>query len=178
MDKLFCLFTAQVRLPKLGRLQLVASELGLCSLALPDFDDHDLRLGGWIKAGYRPTPGRSPILTQASDELAAFVRHQRETFSVPLDLRFLPPFTKRVLTVLQRVPFGTCITYGALAKKSGNPSAARAVGGAVGRNPIPIIIPCHRIVAGNGIGGFGLGLRCKRVLLGIEGVSYPMTAAG
>jgi O-6-methylguanine DNA methyltransferase len=168
--------TLVVSLPKLGRVQLAASEIGLCAVALPDFNDHDLRLGAWEQAGYNIRTGRLPILTQAGEELAAYVRQQTQVFTTPLDLRFLPSFTGRVLKVLLKIPFGTYITYGDLAKRTGNPAAARAVGGAVGRNPIPIIVPCHRIVASTGIGGFGLGLRCKRVLLALENVSFPMSA--
>ena len=173
-DKL-TIHTTALTLPKLGRVQLAASEIGLCAVALPDFGDHDLRLGAWEQAGFHIRTGRRPTLTQASDELAAYVRQQSQTFSVPLDLRFLPLFTSRVLKNLLKVPFGTCITYGDLAKRAGNPAAARAVGGAVGRTPMPIIVPCQRIVASTGIGGFGLGLRCKRVLLAIEKVSFPMS---
>ncbi len=168
--------TTTLTLPKLGRVQLAASEIGLCAVALPDFDDHDLRLGAWDQAGFHIQTGRRPILTQAGDELAAYVRQQIQTFTVPLDLRFLPLFTSRVLKTLVKLSFGTYITYGELAKRAGNPAAARAVGGAVGRNPIPIIVPCHRIVASTGIGGFGLGLRCKRVLLAIENVSFSLSA--
>jgi methylated-DNA-[protein]-cysteine S-methyltransferase len=166
--------TTQINLPKLGRLQLAASEIGLCSVALPDFDDHDLRLGAWAKAGFHISSGRSPVLSQASDELARYTKEQQSGFSVKLDLRYLPPFTSHVLKTLLKVPFGTCMTYGELAKRAGNPAASRAVGGAVGRNPIPIIVPCHRVIASTGIGGFGLGLHCKRVLLGLENITFPI----
>lgn len=161
---------ASVTVPHLGTVQLATTEIGLCAVALPDFNDHDLQLTNWEAAGFRIAPGRHPLLTQAGDEIRRYARQQLTTFRVPLDLRFLPTFTQHVLKTLCQVPFGTCITYGALAQRAGNPAAARAVGGAVGRNPLPIIIPCHRIVASTGIGGFGLGLPCKRALLAIENV--------
>jgi methylated-DNA-[protein]-cysteine S-methyltransferase len=87
-------------------------------------------------------------------------------------------FTQKVLLELRKVPFGELVTYGRLAKKLGYGNAGRAVGQAVGRNPLPIIIPCHRVVREDGsIGGFSLGLTIKKRLLAIEGVKlrscYP-----
>ena len=92
-------------------------------------------------------------------------------FTVPLDLTGLTPFRRRVLVALRRVPRGRTITYGELARRAGCPGGARAVGGAVGANPLPVIIPCHRVIAAGGRpGGFGLGLPLKRRLLALEGV--------
>jgi methylated-DNA-[protein]-cysteine S-methyltransferase len=159
-----------VTVPPLGTIKLAASEAGICALALPRFDDHGLNLEPWMQHGFQIKSGTHPFLKQAGDELLRYAQQRLQLFRVPLDLRYLPPFTSRVLNVLRNVPFGSCLTYGTLASQAGNPLAARAVGGAVGRNPIPIIIPCHRIVASTGIGGFGLGLRCKRILLSLEGV--------
>ena len=99
-----------------------------------------------------------------------YVAGRLTTFTVALDLRHLPPFTTRVLTALQNVPYAKLVTYGELGGHAGNPRASRAVGQAVGRNPLAVFIPCHRVVASNGIGGFGLGLECKRALLAIEGL--------
>lgn len=80
-------------------------------------------------------------------------------------------FQKKVWTTLYEVPYGVLVSYGGLAEKIGKPKASRAVGNAVGENPIAIVIPCHRVVRGNGgIGGFGGGLSRKRILLHIEGV--------
>ncbi len=157
-------------IPHLGRVEVAATDLGVCAIALPQWNDHDLLLGPWETAGFRAKRARHALVTQALEELDAFANGRCLTFSVALDLRHLPAFTERVLRVLLTVPAGTLITYGRLATKVGSPGAARAVGGAVGRNPIPIIVPCHRVVAGNGIGGFGLGLACKRTLLECEGV--------
>ncbi len=158
------------RLPVLGEVEVAATDEGLCAIALRSWDDHDLRLHHWETAGFTARRGSNPHSGTALLELSAYARGHSQAFSVPLDLRFLPDFTRRVLTTLVTVPHGELITYGTLAMRAGSPGAARAVGGAVGRNPIPIIVPCHRVVAGNGIGGFGLGLPCKRALLGIEGV--------
>lgn len=157
-------------LPRLGRVEVAATTTGVCAIALPQWNDHDLRLGPWEEAGFRAERTPGALVRQALTELRAYAEGRSTTFAVPLDLRHLPAFTTRVLRALLAVPAGEVITYGRLAVKAGSPGASRAVGGAVGRNPIPIIVPCHRVVASNGIGGFGLGLACKRALLGIEGV--------
>ncbi len=90
------------------------------------------------------------------------------------ELRLAPhgtSFQRRVWRALQAIPFGETITYGELARRVGKPRAARAVGAANGANPIAIIIPCHRVVAANGSGGYAGGLSIKRSLLALEGVS-------
>ena len=85
----------------------------------------------------------------------------------------LPPYTSCVLTALAKVPFGSHITYQELALRTGNPRAARAVGNACRRNPIPLVIPCHRVLAaGSYLGGFSQGLEVKRRLLAFEGIAY------
>lgn len=90
--------------------------------------------------------------------------------AVPIDLAGLPKFQRKVLTVLRRVPRGEVRTYAWLARKAGSPKAARAAGNAMARNPIPILVPCHRVVpAAGGIGNFGLGVPMKRALLKNEG---------
>ena len=81
------------------------------------------------------------------------------------------PFQKDVWAELSRIPYGETISYGELARRVGRPKGPRAVGQANGRNPIAIIVPCHRVLASNGIGGYGGGLPCKRALLALEGVT-------
>jgi methylated-DNA-[protein]-cysteine S-methyltransferase len=106
-------------------------------------------------------------------QLDEYLSGERRSFALPLDLSLASRFGKRVLGALTEVPFGDLITYGALAARV--TSYPRAVGGAVGRNPIPIVIPCHRVVAAGGaIGGFGGGLERKYFLLGLEG--HPVEA--
>lgn len=155
---------------KLGRIEVAATDLGICAIALPKWNDHDLRLQAWEAAGFQVKRAKHPLIEQALAELRAYADGSGLTFNVALDLRHLPTFTERVLLTLLLVPAGQQLTYGQLAAKAGSPNAARAVGGAVGRNPIPVIVPCHRVVASNGIGGFGLGLPCKRALLAMEGI--------
>lgn len=98
-----------------------------------------------------------------------YLSGRRRELDLPLDLRGTP-FQKRVWAELCKVPFGETITYAALAKRAGHPRAVRACGSANGANPIPLIVPCHRVIASDGtLGGFGGGLPLKRRLLDLEG---------
>ena len=107
---------------------------------------------------------------EARRQISEYFNGERKTFDFPMRL-ISKGFRKRILESLHRIPFGETISYKALGASIGNPKAARAVGGAVGSNPLPIVIPCHRVLAtGGGIGGFGGGLAAKRTLLRIEGV--------
>jgi O-6-methylguanine DNA methyltransferase len=94
---------------------------------------------------------------------------RRKTFGVKLDLR-KTGFAKDVLRKVKKIAYGKTLTYGEIAASLGKPRAARAVGAANGANPLPIIIPCHRVVASNGLGGYGGGLPMKRKLLNHENV--------
>lgn len=107
----------------------------------------------------------------AIGQLREYFSGTRQTFDLPLDLARLPPFTRRVLDCLRQVPAGTTVTYGALAAMAGNPRAARAVGAAMAGNPLPIVIPCHRVIgAGGALVGYsgGKGLETKAWLLEFE----------
>lgn len=109
------------------------------------------------------------ILTAAADELSQFFSGARRNFSVPLQPHGTG-FQLSVWSELQKVGWGETCTYREIAERLGKPKGFRAVGGAVGRNPIPIFIPCHRIVGANGaLTGFSGGLDNKQILLGCEG---------
>lgn len=128
-------------------------------------------VGDWQPTASESTPaGRH--LRLAVDELKAYFGGASRTFRVPLDLhRSGTAFQCRVWKALQRTPFGTLETYGSLAAAAGAPAASRAVGGAVGRNPIPVILPCHRVVGSTGhLTGFSSGLDLKVILLEHEGI--------
>ncbi|TAJ07466.1 MAG: methylated-DNA--[protein]-cysteine S-methyltransferase [Planctomycetota bacterium] len=101
-------------------------------------------------------------------ELREYAAGKRRAFEQPLDL-VGTPFQRRVWQGLCAIPYGEVISYGTLAARIGSPGASRAVGAANGANPVPIVVPCHRVVASASIGGFGLGLAQKRVLLELEG---------
>lgn len=105
----------------------------------------------------------------AGKELRAYFSGKLSSFSTPCDLGGLTPFTQAVLKVTARIPYGEVRSYRWVAEQLGRPKASRAVGNALARNPIPIMIPCHRVIrSGGGLGGYALGLGWKRRLLGLE----------
>lgn len=126
------------------------------------------------QSGKIPSPSPAavaPVLKQAQLELEEYFAGRRRSFAVPLDLSGQAPFTGRVLEALRAVPFGATLTYGELALRAGNPRAARAAGSAMAVNPLPIVIPCHRVIAAGGrLGGYsgGGGVRTKEWLLAFE----------
>jgi methylated-DNA-[protein]-cysteine S-methyltransferase len=103
---------------------------------------------------------------ETSFEIEEYLKGRRKYFSVGLDLSRLSLFQQRVLEETRKIGYGTKITYGTLAKRTG--SHPRAVGGALSRNPFPILIPCHRVVAANGMGGYSEGVDIKIRLLELE----------
>ncbi|GAA3445178.1 methylated-DNA--[protein]-cysteine S-methyltransferase [Planomonospora venezuelensis] len=119
-------------------------------------------------------PGRTaPVL----GELADYYAERLRVFTVPVDWRLTTAVQRRVLgTLYETVPYGQAVTYGELAARSGTGIPARAIGSIMGANPIPVLVPCHRVVAGNGLGGFsgGEGVESKRWLLTLEGYLQPM----
>ncbi len=126
-----------------------------------------------------PTAGgeRDPVLRSASAQLREYFAGERTAF----DLSLRPqgtPFERRVWDALRGIPYGETTSYGALAAALGEPGAARAVGRANGRNPIPVIVPCHRVIGADGsLTGFGGGLACKRALLDLERGALPLGVA-
>jgi len=154
-------------------LTLAATEQGLCRVhfGLPDVS--------WLSAltrtyGLAPEVDQAP-LAEAAGQLAEYATGQRAVFDLPLDLSLGTSFQQRVWQAARTIPYGQVVTYGELARMSGSPQAARAVGGALGSNPVPIVVPCHRVVAAKGaLGGFSLGLPLKRALLTLEGVRLDM----
>jgi len=143
--------------------------------------------GGKTHGGTRPAvahpiangskPAAEAIAARAEREIREYLAGRRRRFTVPLDLSGLSPFHRRVLQATRRIPYGRTATYGDLARRVGRPRAARAVGQAMARNPVPLVVPCHRVVAaggglggfGGGLGGFSGGLALKRRLLALEG---------
>jgi methylated-DNA-[protein]-cysteine S-methyltransferase len=128
-----------------------------------------------------PTATRD-LLERARAELAAYLAGERRTFDLPIELVGLSVWDRLVLEGVRGIPYGSVTSYGRLARLIGRPGAARAVGGAVGRNPIGLVIPCHRVIAGDGgLGGYGGDwyetrqelLTIKRGLLGLEGIGIP-----
>ncbi|MFI2639558.1 methylated-DNA--[protein]-cysteine S-methyltransferase [Streptomyces sp. NPDC018610] len=129
------------------------------------------RLASRLGAEPVEAPG-SPPLAEAIRQLEAYFSGGRRDFDLPLDWSLISGFNRRVLRELASgVPYGSVVGYGDLAGRVGQPQAAQAVGVAMGANPLPVVVPCHRVVESDGgIGGFGGGLETKRVLLALEGV--------
>ncbi len=118
------------------------------------------------------TNGVAPLhLKAAREAITAYLEGKARSFDVPLDLDGHPSFRMKVWEVLRTIPYGRARSYGWVARKVGKPRAARAVGAACGANPVPLLVPCHRVVAGDGsLGGFSGGLSNKKRLLKLEGV--------
>jgi methylated-DNA-[protein]-cysteine S-methyltransferase len=140
----------------LGPLRLVADEDALAGVYLP------------AQPAPAAPPGRTPLLARAAAQLAEYFAGARRDFDVPLAPRGTG-FQERVWRELTRIPYGETRSYGELARAIGRPSASRAVGAANGKNPISILVPCHRVIAGSGaLTGYAGGLDAKRWLLAHE----------
>lgn len=127
------------------------------------------RLKALSLTGAKPTPSRKE--DHIARELERYFRGEPVNFAdVEVDLSDSTDFERDVYEVTRAIPFGKVATYGQIAKAIGKPNAQRAVGQALGKNPVSIVIPCHRVVASNGLGGFTGGLHWKRKLLRHEGV--------
>ena len=152
----------------LGPLYIAASPKGLCSV---DFGVDESAFQSHLDPSAR-VERNAAALKPIADQLQRYFADARYRFQVPLDLDRLTPFQVTVLQTAQRIPSGAVWTYGQVAQAIGKPKASRAVGQALGRNPVPIVIPCHRVVASDGgLGGYsgGGGLESKRRLLVLEG---------
>jgi methylated-DNA-[protein]-cysteine S-methyltransferase len=158
----------------LGELGLAAGEHGLIAISLGK--SLDATLPSLLKRRHDNGRGRhdpAQVLKQACQEVAEYMMNAREKFETPLDLSTGTEFQRSVWRRLQRLRFGSSTTYADLAESIGHPESARAVGNAVGANPLPIVIPCHRVLARGGkLGGFSGGLSRKRKLLSIEGIAF------
>jgi methylated-DNA-[protein]-cysteine S-methyltransferase len=151
-----------------GDLLVASTERGLCRISYT-IEGQDESLARSFGVRVLRTP-----LDEVRRELDEYFEGRRREFDLKLDLR-VAPFHEAVLHELARVPYGQVDTYGHLAAKVGRPKAARAVGTVMNRNPIPIILPCHRIVGANGsLTGYAGGLDVKRALLELEGATLAL----
>jgi methylated-DNA-[protein]-cysteine S-methyltransferase len=153
-----------------GPIYIAMSDKGVAALG---FDDSEQDFLTRMGRRYRTPVERSRThVAQVTEQLKDYFAGKRDSFDVPLDLRSITPFQRVVLDAIQQIPSGETISYGGLARRIGKPGAARAVGRALGSNPIPIIIPCHRALAADGsLGGYSGrgGVRTKQALLSLEG---------
>jgi methylated-DNA-[protein]-cysteine S-methyltransferase len=155
----------------IGRLLVVEGRGGVCRVGFQE-DPEDALLAEVAGALGPRIVASDRELAATRDRLSAYFEGESEELDVPVDLRLVrSPFRRQVLEVLHRdVGRGQVVTYGTLAARSGNAKAARATGSACARNPVPIIVPCHRVVPGSGgVGSYGGGPDRKRQLLALEG---------
>jgi methylated-DNA-[protein]-cysteine S-methyltransferase len=149
----------------IGQVVVAATDRGLVRLALPgeSLEDVLTRLARDVSPRILAYPRR---LDEARRELDQYFEGKRQRFELPLDWQLSHGFYRRVLRATAKVPFGQMITYSDAAKRAGSPRAFRAAGSALGSNPIPIVVPCHRVIrAGGDIGNYGGGPEMKRFLL-------------
>lgn len=151
-----------------GALLVGVSDRGLCRVRFDPEPHEELER---LAHDFGPRILRSSrAVERARRELDEYLAGRRRSFDLELDLRTAPEFHRRVLAELSRVEYGHTTTYGALAAQVGSPRAARAVGTVMNRNPLPIVLPCHRVVGASGsLTGYGGGLERKEWLLRLEG---------
>ena len=154
---------------ELGRFRVAWSSEGICMICRADMSRKA------FESEFAKRHGNSPLQQDIPERYASAIRQAALgcTYApVPIDLSGLTDFQRKVLNILQKVPRGEVRTYLWLAEKAGKPRASRAVGNTMARNPVPILVPCHRIVPRcGGVGNYGLGPSIKRELLKREGVS-------
>lgn len=152
----------------LGEMVLAASMRGLSGVWF-DGQRHQTKATSW------PLAPDHPVLIQAAAQLAQYFTGQRRVFELPLDLGTGTPFQQRVWRALLVIAPGATRSYAQVSIEIGQPTAVRAVAGAVGRNPLSIIVPCHRVLGSDGtLTGYAGGLPRKRALLQLEGASYSI----
>jgi methylated-DNA-[protein]-cysteine S-methyltransferase len=152
-----------------GRLLVAATERGLVKLAFPeeDVDDVLARVASRVSPRIVAADGE---LDHARRELEEYFDGRRRRFELPLDWTLVGPFGRRVLHATAEIPYGGVLSYADVAAEAGSPRGSRAAGNALGSNPIPIVVPCHRVLrSGGALGGYGGGLERKRFLLELEG---------
>lgn len=153
-EDLYCFYLSPI-----GLLKIHTTEQGLCAIEF---------LGEGVLPKEKSVSSPHPLLQQAVRELDEYFRGERRVFTLPLAPQGTP-FQHSVWEALQRIPYGTTCSYGEIAATIGNPRASRAVGMANNKNPLPILIPCHRVIGADGrLVGYGGGLDIKKKLLALE----------
>lgn len=165
MDKMMQRVCTRYESP-LGTMLLAASDRGLCGVWF-EGQRHGPDATTW-----REDPGH-PVLVETVAQLRAYFAGERTSFDLPLDLQGGTPFQQSVWSALLGIPRGGTTSYAALARQVGKPQAARAIGAAVGRNPVSIVVPCHRVLGtGGSLTGYAGGLERKTALLQLEGALH------
>lgn len=159
----------------IGELFVATTTQGLCRISFP------VELSGrwfpWFDRYFSTVPKMAdhPFIQQLVEQLEQYLVKERTEFEIPLDLRGTT-FQKKVWSRLVMIPYGSTVSYGHLAHEMGVPGGGRAIGGATGANPTPIVVPCHRVVGSSGsLVGFGGGIELKERLLELEGARIPFS---
>jgi methylated-DNA-[protein]-cysteine S-methyltransferase len=153
-----------------GSLLLAATPRGLVRVNLPNYDPEETleELAAKVSPRVLETPAK---FERARRELDLYFEGKLTEFDLPIDWRLTHGFRGKVQRAIKRIPYGQTRTYTEMARSAGNERAVRAAGTACGSNPIPIVVPCHRVLrSGGGLGGYGGGLPMKEALLKLEGV--------
>jgi methylated-DNA-[protein]-cysteine S-methyltransferase len=160
-----------------GPLLLAQTRRGLVRVGLPNQDSDELLVD--LAARVSPRVLEAPrALDEARRELDLYFEGKLERFGLPLDWRLSGGFRQRVLRAINRIPYGQTRSYTEMARRAGNERAVRAAGTACGSNPIPLVVPCHRVLrSGGALGGYGGGLPMKRALLELEGTLDGRTSS-
>jgi methylated-DNA-[protein]-cysteine S-methyltransferase len=156
-----------------GTLHAATTKRGLVRVAFPEESVESVleRLAQRLSPRIVEAPAS---LDPVKRELDEYFAGRRRAFDIPLDWSLIGPFGARVLHVTSEIPYGGVLSYTEVATEAGSPRGSRAAGNALGANPIPIVIPCHRVLrAGGALGGYGGGLDRKRYLLELEGALTP-----
>jgi methylated-DNA-[protein]-cysteine S-methyltransferase len=153
-----------------GKLLVASTPRGLVRLAYVDYAEEESVLAD-LAARVSPRVLAAPRkLDEPRRELDQYFAGRRQRFEIPIDWSLTHGFGRRVLQATAMIPFGSVSSYKQVAAQAGSPRGSRAAGNALGSNPIPIVVPCHRVLhAGGGLGGYTGGLERKRLLLGVEG---------
>jgi len=166
MSEELCFATMKSRI---GTIRVAATQRGVCKIALGKETAQDFF--GWLErhVGQAPRkPDRSGLVALALDQIAEYLGGHRREFDLPLDVRGTD-FQRRMWAAVAAVPYGEMRTYADIARVIGKPQAVRAVGAANGANPLPLVVPCHRVIGSDGsLTGYGGGLDVKRKLLDLE----------
>ncbi len=156
-----------------GMVWVASTEVGICKISLGA--ERSGAFLSWLSqhVGSLEPYEDSELMVTAASQLGEYFSGARRRFDLPLDVRGTV-FQRAVWSQVSRIPYGTTASYGDIAQLVGKPKASRAVGSAVGANPLPIVIPCHRVIGSEGsLVGFGAGLDVKVALLELEG-AYPL----
>ncbi|MDQ3043529.1 MAG: methylated-DNA--[protein]-cysteine S-methyltransferase [Chloroflexota bacterium] len=159
-----------------GSLAIAVSDQGVCDISFARGETESLFVARLRQRGFEPEPDQAAV-EQVRRQLDEYFQGRRDTFDIAVDFAGMTPFTRSVLTATAEVPYGELTSYGQIAARIGQPGASRAVGNALGRNPVPVIVPCHRIIRSDAsIGKYTGGIDIKRKLLAIEGRTAPWAA--